>query len=130
MKEVALRAAGDYANPYTDCAADVVLTEPDGKTTRSTPLFWDGGKTRSLTQPPAATYGCLAESGRRYVVYGRGLKKPVELSLKASSGSLSARQFDPRTGESKTVVPRVADNRLTYQPPGDRDCVLLLECKM
>lgn len=41
--EVALTATGSYANPYAECAAECVLTAPDGKATRALPLFWDGG---------------------------------------------------------------------------------------
>ncbi|MDO8542755.1 MAG: DUF5060 domain-containing protein [Opitutaceae bacterium] len=42
--EVAFEAAGNYGNPYVECAADATLTEPDGRTTRALPLFWDGGR--------------------------------------------------------------------------------------
>lgn len=43
VHEVELRATGSYANAYTDLTADAALTAPDGKTTRTVPLFWDGG---------------------------------------------------------------------------------------
>ena len=33
---------GSYDNPYKELMATVQLTEPNGKTTRSIPLFWDG----------------------------------------------------------------------------------------
>ena len=40
--EVALRAVGNYANPYREVEADVVLTPPEGGAERTAPLFWDG----------------------------------------------------------------------------------------
>lgn len=51
LHEVALAATGTYANPYTDCAAEAILTAPDGST-RSLPLFWDGGATWRLRLSP------------------------------------------------------------------------------
>jgi hypothetical protein len=41
--EVPLAATGQYDNPYTEGSAEATFTEPDGKTTRTVPLFWDGG---------------------------------------------------------------------------------------
>ncbi|MEW6305284.1 MAG: DUF5060 domain-containing protein [Verrucomicrobiota bacterium] len=49
---VAFTARGTYANPYTECSAEAVLTEPDGKTTRTIPLFWDGGTQWKLRVSP------------------------------------------------------------------------------
>ena len=34
---------GRYANPYRELTATAELSEPDGRTTRRVPLFWDGG---------------------------------------------------------------------------------------
>src|SRR5688500_12877079 len=50
--EVTLTATGTYSNPYVELAADATLTEPDGRTTRSLPLFWDGGRTWKLRFAP------------------------------------------------------------------------------
>ena len=38
------------------------------------------GKEFNQTVPPATTYWCLAEPGKQYIVYARGLKTPVTLS--------------------------------------------------
>lgn len=43
--EVTLSASGDYDNPYKELSADATMIEPDGRTTRRVPLFWDGGDT-------------------------------------------------------------------------------------
>ena len=43
VHEGALRATGNYANPYRELEPDVLLTPPDGGANRLAPLFWDGG---------------------------------------------------------------------------------------
>jgi hypothetical protein len=43
--EQTLEHAGDAANPYVQISATVTLTGPDGKKTRTLPLFWDSGRT-------------------------------------------------------------------------------------
>lgn len=53
--EIALTATGTYANPYVELTAEAVLTEPDGRTTRVLPLFWDGGATWRLRFAPDKT---------------------------------------------------------------------------
>lgn len=50
--EIAFEAAGHYANPYVDCTAEATLTAPDGRTTRTLPLFWDGGQAWKLRFAP------------------------------------------------------------------------------
>ena len=40
--EISFTATGTYANPYVELTADAIFTEPDGRTTRTLPLFWDG----------------------------------------------------------------------------------------
>jgi len=53
--EVSLTAAGNYANPYAELEAEATLVEPDGKTTRKLPLFWDGGQTWRFRFAPDLT---------------------------------------------------------------------------
>lgn len=50
--EVSLTATGTYGNPYVELAADATLTEPDGRATRTLPLFWDGGANWKLRFAP------------------------------------------------------------------------------
>ncbi len=50
--EFTLDAAGRYANPYVECSADAIFTEPDGRSTRMLPLFWDGGQKWKLRFSP------------------------------------------------------------------------------
>jgi hypothetical protein len=53
--ERSLEHAGQYDNPYKDLTATARLTEPDGKTTRRIPLFWDGNRTWKLRFSPDKT---------------------------------------------------------------------------
>src|SRR5262245_5019660 len=53
--EISLSAAGRHANPYVELTADAMLTEPDGHTTRTLPLFWDGGQTWRFRFAPDKT---------------------------------------------------------------------------
>jgi hypothetical protein len=52
VHEVSLTAGGTYSNAYVDLTAEATLTEPDGRTTRSLPLFWDGGSTWRMRFAP------------------------------------------------------------------------------
>jgi hypothetical protein len=49
--ETSFQAAGRYANPYTEVNAEARWKRPDGST-RSIPLFWDGGTTWKLRLSP------------------------------------------------------------------------------
>ena len=51
MTEIAFKQAKEYSNPYTEVTARAELTTADG-TTRSIPLFWDGGETWKLRFSP------------------------------------------------------------------------------
>jgi len=49
--ESTFTASGSYANPYTDLVAEATLTLPEGSS-RTVPLFWDGGSTWKLRVSP------------------------------------------------------------------------------
>jgi hypothetical protein len=83
------------------------------------------GKEFNQVAPPAVTYWCLADPGRQYIVYARGLRTPVTLSLSSTAGAFSAMQFDPRSGERKDLGP-VSGERFEYQPPDEQDWVVLV----
>ncbi len=53
--EVTFAATGRYANPYVECSAEAVLTEPEGTATRTLPLFWDGAQQWKLRFSPNRT---------------------------------------------------------------------------
>jgi iduronate 2-sulfatase len=76
--------------------------------------------------PPTTTYWCLAEPGRQYVVYLRGLKAPVSLKIEGSSKGWSMEQINPRTGERHKLKANDEDGSFRYTPPDEEDWVVLL----
>jgi Protein of unknown function (DUF4038) len=74
--------------------------------------------------PPLVTYWCLAEPGRQYLIYFRGLKSPLAVTLAADSGSLTAAQINPRTGERRPLG--AAAGQFEFQPPNEYDWVVLI----
>lgn len=52
--ETSVQATGRYGNPYTEFDAEAERQRPDGST-RSIPLFWNGGDAWKLRISPDAT---------------------------------------------------------------------------
>jgi hypothetical protein len=78
--------------------------------------------------PPERTYWCLAEPGRRYVVYVRGTTLPVEMDL----GMISlarVRLYDPRTGKSRQLQAQSKGSTLDLVCPNEQDWVFLIDCQ-
>jgi hypothetical protein len=76
--------------------------------------------------PPQATYWCLVEPGRQYLVYFRGLISPVRINLGARLGPLTVTQFNPRTGERTTLAGTSGMQRFEIRPADEQDWVILL----
>ncbi len=83
------------------------------------------GKESGHTAPPQTTYWCLAEPGRQYVLYARGVTQPVELALDKPTPALSATLFNPRTGETKSLG-HTEGERYSFTPPDEHDWVVVL----
>jgi hypothetical protein len=84
--------------------------------------------TRPLLAPPEVTYWALAEEGRQYVCYVRGVSGKVTLSLRQGTGrTYQLRQFDPRTGEYREIGIQKRGDRIEYTPPNAWDWVLVIE---
>jgi hypothetical protein len=77
--------------------------------------------------PPETVYWCLAEPGRQYLLYARGLSEPLQLPLRTSSARLKARQWNPRTGEFTPLELEPNAERFSYRPPDGQDWVVLLD---
>ncbi len=77
--------------------------------------------------PPKTTYWCLAEPGRQYLVYERGLKAPVTLKIDGPGMGWTMDQFNPRTGERKRLNLDVEEGQIRYMPPDEQDWVVLLK---
>jgi len=83
------------------------------------------GREHGRIVPPAAAWWCLAEPGRQYVVYVRGLNGPVQISVDTSAGPLRAARFNPRSGE-RLALDAATKDRFDFQPPDKDDWVVLL----
>lgn len=83
-----------------------------------------GTDTRELDRiaPPTETYWCLAEPGNQYLVYFRGLKSPLMVTIDAPAGPLTATQINPRTGERRVLG--AASGRFEVRPPDDKDWII------
>jgi hypothetical protein len=82
------------------------------------------GRTVSVAAPPKKVYWLLADAGRTYVAYVRGVE--AELTIAVDPGTYSVRQYNPRTGDLTLRETRNAVNSIPYQPPDGQDWVLLL----
>jgi hypothetical protein len=85
----------------------------------------DGGYTR----PPLTTYWTLAEVGRQYVTYVRGVDGELRLSLGQEGPKESTyeiRLFDPRTGEHRSLDSYRGFGPITLDPPDTRDWVFVV----
>jgi len=68
----------------------------------------------------------LAELGRQYVIYVRGLAQAVELEIPAAARLSSCRLFNPRTGELKSLPLPADANRYQFVPPDDQDWLVAI----
>lgn len=102
------------------------LTPADGLVSCPQPRTADRGTEGRDVRPPALTYWALAEPGETYVLYVRGTGQPVELALGARARRFRAREFNPRTGEWRTLGEAEVRGVYRYQPPGADDWVVVL----
>jgi hypothetical protein len=85
------------------------------------------GSKRTLRRPPKTTYWLLAEPGKQYVVYVRGLTKEVTVELNSDAEGLNrAVLFNTRTGQSSSIEYTLSRNKLEWSPPDAGDWVFLL----
>jgi hypothetical protein len=86
-----------------------------------------GEAARSGLRPPASTYWALADTGRTYVVYMRGMNQPVELIPGARHGRYRLRWFNPRSGGFTQPLTADVKESYTLASPDAQDWVALLE---
>jgi hypothetical protein len=84
----------------------------------------DGGGRE--VHPPAATYWAIADPGGTYLIYARGMTKPIMLDT-ACWRQLRVRLFNPRTGEFTGAGSHDGGTPYTFQPPDGQDWVALLD---
>lgn len=116
--EVALAAAGVYANPYAECAADVVLDGPRGDGVRTAPLFWDGGSTWRFRFAPDR------------IGAWKWQVRSTDAGLNGQAGSFTVVPSEAKGGirpmAAAPLGPAGAD-RFTFAPPDERDWLVLIE---
>jgi hypothetical protein len=112
------------------------LQPHDDRISSSTPRSSDGevrvgtnaGRKRTLRRPPEKTYWLLAEPGKQYLAYVRGLTTKVTVEFGPDSlGVHKALLFDPCTGDKKSVIEKThLKDRFEWLPPDAGDWVLFL----
>ncbi len=106
-----------------DDLLNAAASRGDDRTHRLDP----GGRRGQLVLPPAVAYWTLAEPGRQYVAYVRGIDGEATLTPGiVEGGPYRLRQFDPRTGRFDDLGTRPGDQPIRYQPPDSRDWVLVV----
>ena len=112
----------------------MVAFEPPGRFdfgTRSTRadgarVFEAGGRSRTHALPPEATFWMLADEGRQYVGYTRGISETVTLSLAGGEGACRGRRFNPRTGAYEDLGTH-RGGTLAFTPPDGQDWVVVVD---
>ncbi|MBN1465479.1 DUF4038 domain-containing protein [candidate division KSB1 bacterium] len=77
-----------------------------------------------LRCPPQTTYWLLAEPGRHYLLYARGVTKEMTIDLVPSTNGYRAQLYDPRTGDLTKVDRGLEPASLRWTPPDEQDWVL------
>jgi hypothetical protein len=76
--------------------------------------------------PPEVAYWCLAEPGRLYLVYARGLTASLELTLSHPEDPRETHLLNPRTGEFSTPELVRRGTQIRFRPPDANDWALVL----
>ncbi|MBN1558790.1 hypothetical protein JW998_00970, partial [candidate division KSB1 bacterium] len=77
-----------------------------------------------LRCPPQTTYWLLAEPGRQYLVYARGVTADLSIDIAPAMSGYSAQLYNPRTGDMTTSDCDIEPDSLRWKPPDERDWVL------
>ena len=95
---------------------------------REVPVGLNTSRKRMLRRPPETTYWLLAEPGKKYVAYVRGLTRKVTIEF--GPGAVGVRKailFDPRTGETRSLIEdKLLRDRFEWLPPDAGDWALFL----
>ena len=93
-----------------------------------TPRGKDGRHLNRLA-PPSATWWMLAEPGRQYVIYSRGVSEKIFIDMQATPEiDCQIRLFNPRKGEFKTLNEKIIiRGNFEWTPPDGEDWVLSIK---
>lgn len=87
------------------------------------------GSKRTLLRPPVTTYWLLAEPGKQYLAYMRGLTNKVIVKFgPGAAGMRKVLLFNPRTGRTSSIIEdTLLKERFEWLPPDSEDWVLLIQ---
>jgi hypothetical protein len=98
--------------------------EPADKTlVYSAPREKDGRELNQIA-PPKLTYWCLSEPGRQYVLYVRGVARPIIMPVKGDG--FKVQEWNPRTGKSRNIRLQLVREGFKYHPSDAQDWVVVL----
>lgn len=84
-------------------------------------------RVRGVQAPPETAYWALAEPGRQYVVYVRGIAEEVRVALPGTKElRVNIQQLNPRTGERKDLGQHSGEADFTFSPPNQDDWIVVL----
>jgi hypothetical protein len=99
------------------------LQPADKALTYSAPRDKDGRESNQIA-PPKLTYWCLSEPSRQYVLYVRGIERPIIIAVEGDD--YKVQEWNPRTGKYKNLPRRFGNDTFSYHPPDGQDWVVVL----
>jgi uncharacterized protein DUF4038/uncharacterized protein DUF5060 len=99
------------------------LQPADKALTYSAPRDKDGRELNQIA-PPKLSYWCLSEAGRQYVLYVRGIERPIIIAVEGDDYKVE--EWNPRTGKYKNLPRRFGNDTFSYRPPDGQDWVVVL----
>jgi hypothetical protein len=94
---------------------------------KRTPKELTEDKKRDRVQPMERAYWLLAEPGKHYIAYLRGIHEKISISLNNTTSSpYNITLFNPRTGEAQLQKKGITSNTYDWIPPDSSDWVLCL----
>ncbi len=107
--------------------ADAMISAPVARSAdrKVSILRGKGPKLKHVQAPPKCTYWALANPGKQYLAYVRGVTDEVTLDIQ-NTGPFQIRQFNPRTGQFTNLGDHAGGKTIYYTPPNGEDWVLLV----
>jgi hypothetical protein len=98
--------------------------EPADKTITYSGSRGKDGRELNQIAPPQLTYWCLSEPGRQYVLYVRGVGRPIKMAVQGNG--FKVQEWNPRTGQQKNLRFTLTKQGFPYHPSDAQDWVVVL----
>jgi len=107
---------------------DWISSSTSRSSDRQVRIGTNAGRKRTLRCPPKTTYWLLAEPGKQYLAYVRGLTAKVTVDFGSESvGVRKALLLNLRTGDIKNIIDTTnSKDHFEWSPPDAEDWVLFL----